>query len=416
MFFFPDPSVFVLVEFHFFHLNSIFPFLVGASILLGPGLRLLFVLLLFCIPFFPTPNNSYERFFVIYIYSLYYAYLSIYMLFLFLNAFGAISKHLYISLFFLFVMKRRVVQHGPSTLIVSLPSRWVKRNNVKKGDEVSVVDEGSSLIISSDSLPEPKSLTVDLKGIDRTSFILALRGFYRSGFDSIKVFFDQSMPYFRRGKDIFSAHALHHEVNLMVGSEVVNESTNSAEINDLVSEKGESLEVVIRRVFFLLSDAADTFLENINDPEELLIIEHKHDTLTRFVSYALRIINKKSFSSGDHYLFSILLFIDKLMDFIKYSAREIRARSLSLSPEVVSFMTDVIGSVKLFEKLFFKFSLSKVSELESRRAKLKKSLFDSYSKFSSSELLILVWFESILELLLTMSEAVMAINASKNNL
>ena len=35
-------------------------------------------------------------------------------------------------------MQRKVNQIGPSTLMVSLPSKWVKRYNVKKGDSLEL--------------------------------------------------------------------------------------------------------------------------------------------------------------------------------------------------------------------------------------------------------------------------------------
>ena len=35
-------------------------------------------------------------------------------------------------------MKRKVVQQGPSTLMVSLPAKWAKRLGIKKGDEINI--------------------------------------------------------------------------------------------------------------------------------------------------------------------------------------------------------------------------------------------------------------------------------------
>ena len=68
-------------------------------------------------------------------------------------------------------MQRKVNQIGPSTLMVSLPSKWAKRYNVRKGDSVEVTEEGKSLHIyperntsegkkaSSKENPEKKSVS-----------------------------------------------------------------------------------------------------------------------------------------------------------------------------------------------------------------------------------------------------------------
>ena len=35
-------------------------------------------------------------------------------------------------------MKRKVVKQGKSTLMISLPSKWVKDNNINRGDEIDL--------------------------------------------------------------------------------------------------------------------------------------------------------------------------------------------------------------------------------------------------------------------------------------
>ena len=37
-------------------------------------------------------------------------------------------------------MRRKLIQHGLSSLTISLPRKWVKENNLKKGDEIEVED------------------------------------------------------------------------------------------------------------------------------------------------------------------------------------------------------------------------------------------------------------------------------------
>ena len=39
---------------------------------------------------------------------------------------------------YVYTMKRKTVLHGQSTLTVSLPSEWVKKFNVGKGDELNL--------------------------------------------------------------------------------------------------------------------------------------------------------------------------------------------------------------------------------------------------------------------------------------
>ena len=45
-------------------------------------------------------------------------------------------------------MRRKVIKQGPSTLMVSLPSKWVKNKNIKRGDEINLFEQGEDIIIS----------------------------------------------------------------------------------------------------------------------------------------------------------------------------------------------------------------------------------------------------------------------------
>jgi len=51
-------------------------------------------------------------------------------------------------------MKRKVTLHGPATLSVSLPLKWARMFNVKKGDELEVVEQKDSLLISPSTIKE----------------------------------------------------------------------------------------------------------------------------------------------------------------------------------------------------------------------------------------------------------------------
>ena len=45
-------------------------------------------------------------------------------------------------------MKRRIVKQGHNTHTITLPSQWVKLNNLKSGQELDVVEQENRLIIT----------------------------------------------------------------------------------------------------------------------------------------------------------------------------------------------------------------------------------------------------------------------------
>ena len=70
-------------------------------------------------------------------------------------------------------MQRKVIQQGPSTLMVSLPSKWVKENNIKKGEELTVDWTNNQLTICPGSSSIEKKITLVFKSKeDYQKFVL----------------------------------------------------------------------------------------------------------------------------------------------------------------------------------------------------------------------------------------------------
>ena len=56
------------------------------------------------------------------------------------------------------------MKQGPSTLVVSLPSKWTKKYNVKKGSSLFLKEQGSTISISKHAEKGETKITVDASG------------------------------------------------------------------------------------------------------------------------------------------------------------------------------------------------------------------------------------------------------------
>lgn len=274
-------------------------------------------------------------------------------------------------------MKRKVVKHGPSTLIVSLPSNWAKKNHIAKGSEVEVLDEGNKLVVSADGSgdQQPLEVDIDITGLDRTSIIYAIRSLYRLGYDTVKVRFDnETTQYFMTGKTLNVISVIHLEVNRLIGFEIVEEKEKSCVIKDMGAVSMRDFDNVIRRVFLLLLDTCNDFVEGAKTLNTSLMetIEEKHDTITKFDSYCLRLLNKKGhyIPMKTTYYYHITALLDKVVDILKYSARSIRKYNKKLNPMVIELIEEVSKHLRLYYELFYKFDTAKLVELGKSRAKI----------------------------------------------
>jgi phosphate uptake regulator len=81
---------------------------------------------------------------------------------------------------------RRIIQLSPTTKVVSLPTQWLSKNKVRKGDSVNVEENGNKLIIET-LKPGSKSMTADLTSLEQDLLWTAIDSFYMLGYSHIEL-------------------------------------------------------------------------------------------------------------------------------------------------------------------------------------------------------------------------------------
>ncbi len=125
---------------------------------------------------------------------------------------------------------RKVQKTGVSTITVSLPKEWVSANKLKAGDQVNVeVQTDGSLVIDPKERKkgEPVRSVVQVERDEPTEHLTRkLIGAYLAGFNIIEVRSKERM-----GLD--TKHAVKDFARLVIGPEVIEETSNSVVMHDL---------------------------------------------------------------------------------------------------------------------------------------------------------------------------------------
>ncbi|MBU3913379.1 MAG: AbrB/MazE/SpoVT family DNA-binding domain-containing protein, partial [Nanoarchaeota archaeon] len=87
-------------------------------------------------------------------------------------------------------MKRKAIQLAKQTIVVSLPSKWVKQQGIKKGDEIDVEERGSELVIGGRGKKEEKKIEIDISNLNNRTTGWYLASLYKMGCDIIKIKYD----------------------------------------------------------------------------------------------------------------------------------------------------------------------------------------------------------------------------------
>ena len=299
-------------------------------------------------------------------------------------------------------IKRKVVKHGPSTLIISLPSDWVKKNNISPGNELNVVEKGKEIVISPVGISEPPlEAEIDVSSLDRSSILFYIRSFYRKGYQKIKVNFENPVTiYYRNGKQVNVLSTIHKEVNNLIGVEITQQGHNYCLIQDLSSETGTEFEGVLKRLFVLFLESLKDMAEDMekNDFPSLSTIEEKHDTITKFANYCLRILNRKKYKNEKEvpFLYHTVLELDVMIDLVKYFCRMVidnRQRFGKKGLELVFSLSEIFDICK---GIYYDFDLKKVNEFQKKRMEWKNNL-SKLMKSSKDEAFYLDYLSPLLE-------------------
>jgi phosphate uptake regulator len=310
-------------------------------------------------------------------------------------------------------MKRKVIKQGHNTLTITLPSKWALDHNIKAGDELNIDENNGSLIIGTDKKSSLGQIEIDVSKIDRTSIMYFIRAMYRRGYDEIFVHFDNPVvPHFRFKEKVRVASVINTEVNRLVGVEVIEQKENFCVISDISDDSTREFNTILRKVFLLTKDALNSLSDGVRRNDRALIesVEEKHDMVTKFVSYCLRILNKKGFD--DHkkipFLYFIIESLDMILDVLKYSARQILEYNKKFSKEGTEILSLMEKSFELFYDLFYKWDENKIFELNSVRESIIEKI-KACSNIPPKELIIFSFMRNVPEIIREMSGARMSL-------
>ena len=212
-------------------------------------------------------------------------------------------------------MRRKINLVGQNTLTVSLPSKWVEKNNIKKGDEVELIEESNRLILGgSNSLP---SKNLDFK-INKKDELLnrVIFGPYMRGFSSLTYRFD----------DPSIASKLMASVKKMIGFEIVEQKEKMIRLEQVSSGMDQNFIKLVYRLFFILkanNESVKTFLKTpTTDFSAISELEFECDKISL---YCRRLINMNSLNKGvaDNTMFYNIICLaemsgDELEDIVDY--------------------------------------------------------------------------------------------------
>ncbi len=140
---------------------------------------------------------------------------------------------------------RKVQRSGGSSLIVSLPKKWVDATNIQKNDPVGLIiqSDGTLLVTpntTGEQVQRKKIFTVDA-GTDHTLILRELVGAYISGYTEIMIRSRHRLP-------VKIIEQVRNFTAMSIGQEIVEETDTEITVKDLLNPTEMPIENTLRRM------------------------------------------------------------------------------------------------------------------------------------------------------------------------
>lgn len=299
-------------------------------------------------------------------------------------------------------MGRKLIQHGMSSLTVSLPRKWVQKNNLEKGGEVEVQESGAKLIISTQKHHEHKKIDVDISNA-QPMIRKIIGATFKSGYDEVNIKFS-SFDELKAVQDLMREQ--------FSGFEIISQSKSNVVIKNVSQTNFEEFNNVLRRLFFVLnqtaseiSDAADK--GDFNWIKSITLMKIESD---KYADYCRRSINMGFEAEFKRIspLYVIIEQLEKVMDRYADICQYISANKIKISSQAKLFLKELAGFQDDFYNLFYKFEIGKMKEFGRKKEILQKKLDQIALQCPKKEIKAVILLDRILNLIFDLNGPLMA--------
>lgn len=288
-------------------------------------------------------------------------------------------------------MKRKLVQQGPSTLMLSLPREFVKRFGLKKGDEVEVMEKVDCLSVIPQGETAIRKAEVHL---DEFKLITGrvIGGLYKAGFDEIYIHF----------KNPNCVQAIQDEVDEMIGFEITQQRPNLIVLKEVSIATKDEFNSMYNRIFFMLETIADDFLEAIKNSNFHLLpdIWQRDRAINKYSNFCRRLLNKRIDQVGAKYY--LVEELENIGDQYKEIAKEIYKRKLKPSKEVIEILQGCNTLIKDFFKLQLSFKPADAEVFCGKLIAIEKLINKQLARKPDSSFVLLGYIRSLKQLFFNM--------------
>lgn len=283
-------------------------------------------------------------------------------------------------------MKRKLIQMAGKTLVVSLPSEWVKKYGLKKGEEIDLEEKGETLSISTYKNMSIKKTRLDVRPL-KISGRRVMAALYKRGYDEIEVLYDKPKE-LEEIKKALNLEAMNFEI--------IEQTKDHCIIKSIAEATHEEFDNILRRTFLVLNSMVEEIQDGLISKDKKKIEEAKEHEKTnnKFTHFCRRSLNKKGYKNYEitAIMYTIIEQLENVADELKFLCDFLISedlKKLKVSEETCKLFDDVKAFTNHFYELFYNFDLEKAEKFTQERKEIIQRSQELFMKKPNKEVKII---------------------------
>jgi hypothetical protein len=240
---------------------------------------------------------------------------------------------------------RKLIKQGSGTYTISLPIKWIRRNEVLDSNYIYVKEKGSNLIISRFKR-DTKTITLDINNNDSSWLRTYLASYYRLGYKNLILNF----------KNTYDLNQIEKILESLMGYEIINSTKKSIEIEDILFLNSHKSQDIIIKMFQTISSLYNLLNEKEKSKSNKNI-ESKNfkKNILKLRDYALRLIRLEN-TRFSYEWYTIVVFLEKISGEI-YKLNSIEK---NINEESIKHLKKSFSDLLILKDIFLKKDSQKI--------------------------------------------------------
>jgi phosphate uptake regulator len=283
-------------------------------------------------------------------------------------------------------MHRKIIRIADKTFVITLPSSWISKYNLEKGDELLLHENNNELILTTDKKNQKQFISLSIEALDDRVIRWLMSALHKSGYDEIELFYSTNQQ-----------QQLINELlkDLFTGFAVIEKTEKRILIAAIADEQQQQFDNSLRRAFRVTIEMANEIAaklkQNDCDFKQTKKLELLNNQLTNFCQ---RILNKYRVVEykKSNFLYIILWNLEKVCDNYKYICNYLERQNTEeakiISIKIIQLLEKTNSFLSLYYDLYYNFSFEKLSQISRLHEQLKQEIREFKVKDNAESFLL----------------------------